>query len=285
MHNNIAVELIKTFSDEDVKRFGEYISSTIFNKRKELIKLFSEIIKCKPEFTSQVLKREKLFKKLYPDSKFNEQTIRTRMTELAALIRGYLAFADFQKNSFQQKMSLAKELMSRNKYSLSEKIFMETLDILETEKYENANYFGNKYYLLTELCNVFSSEGNFKDLHDTEIKRGESLIYFFLTDFLNSSRDVLTNNIQNKVIKDSTVSNEFLNCFSPGKFLTHLKKTGNEHSTLITIYYLAYLTRKENDNEDHYFKLKEIVFKEFNKFSKKSFSISGIFFQELYFRY
>lgn len=268
MHNNISVELIKTFSDEEVKSFGEYISCSFFNKRKELIKLYSAIIKCRPEFTNAILGKEKLFKKLYPASNYNEQTLRTRMTELTTLIRGYFSFAGFQKNKFQQKMSLARELMSRNKYAMAEKILSDNLELMENEKYENANYFGNKYYLLSELCNVFSSEGNLKELHKTEITRSESLIYFFLSDFLNSSRDILTNNIQNKVTKDSSISNEFLNCFSADKFLLHLRNTGNEHYALFTIYYLAYLTRKENDNEDHYFKLKEIVFKEFTNFSK-----------------
>ena len=269
MHNNISIELLKTFSDEDVKQFMDYVSCSLFNKRKEHIKLYSVIIKCKPEFTNPVLHREKLFNKLYPKSKYDEQTLRTRMTELTALIRSYLAFTHQHKNLFLQKISQAKELMSRNKYSMSEKILTNMLDDLENEKYKNSNYFEYKYFAFTELCKVYSATGNLKELLNTEISRSEFLIYFFLEDFLNSSRDILTNNVQNKTVKDSPVSNEFFKRFSLDNFLAMLKETKNEHYTIIAIYYYSYLTRKDNDNEDYYFKLKEIVFSEYKKFSKK----------------
>lgn len=269
MHNNISIELLKTFSDEDVKCFGEYLNSTLFNKRKELVRLYSVIIKCRPAYDNTVLKREKLFKKLYPKSKYDEQTLRTRMAELSALIRGYFSFTYQQKNVFQQKFSLAKELMSRNKYAMSGKILNDILETLEKEKYNDANYFGNKYSALSELCHVFSAEGNYKELNNTEIKRNECLICFFLSDFLNSSRDILTNNINNKVMKDSPVSNEFFKNFTPDNFLCYLKESDAEHYAILAIYYHAYLTRKESNNEKHYFNLKDIVFSEYKKFPKK----------------
>jgi hypothetical protein len=269
LHNNIAVELIKTFSDEDVKNFGEYIKCSLFNKRKELVKLFNVIAKCRPDYTNTVLKREKLFKKLYPKSKYDEQTLRTRMTELTTLIRGYFSLFHNQKNPYQQKMSLAKELMSRDKYKMSAKILNDIIEVLENEKYNNSDYFVNKYFALSELCNIFSMEGNYKELLNKEINRNESLIYFFLSAFLNSSRDIITDNIQNKVKKDSPISNQYFKCFSPENFLSFLKETNNEHYALIAIYYYSYLTRKENDVEEHYYNLKDIVFKEYNKFPKK----------------
>src|SRR5580765_3313708 len=98
MYSNISVELMKTFSDEDVKDFRAYITCTLFNKRKELIRLYDIIIKCRPDYTDPLLKREKLFKKLYPKSKYDEQTLRTRMTELSALIKGFFTFSYLQRN-------------------------------------------------------------------------------------------------------------------------------------------------------------------------------------------
>ena len=62
MFNNISIELIKTFSAEEIKNFEEYIKCPLFNKRKELVKLYGLIIKCRPEFTSPDLKRENLFR-------------------------------------------------------------------------------------------------------------------------------------------------------------------------------------------------------------------------------
>jgi hypothetical protein len=269
MYNIISVELINTFSDEDVVNFGVYIACPLFNKRKELIKLYNVIIELRSEGINPILEREKLFRKLYPKSKYDEQTLKTRMTELTALIRGYFSLVHLQKNPFLQKMSLANELMLRKKYLLSGKILNDILEPLENEKYDNSDYFVNRYFALTELCRVFSEENNCKEFNSTEIKRCECLIYFFLSDFLKNSRDILTSNINNKVMQDSAVSNEYLKYFSLNTFLNYLEETNNEHYAILAIYYHAYLTRKENDKEEHYFNLKDIVLKEYNKFPKR----------------
>lgn len=268
MFNNISIELLKTFSAEDVKNFGEYINCSLFNKRKELIKLYSVIIKCRPDYTNPVLKREKLFKKLYPQSRYDEQTLRSRMAELSSLIRGYLTYAYLQKNPFRQKMMQAKEMMERHKYLLSEKILKDALEVLEKNKFSDPEYLENKYNVLSELCNVLSAEENYKERLKAEISKAECYINLFLKDILTSAKDIITLNVHNKDSMHSDYVNEFLKNLSLENFLKYIKKTENGHFNIISIYYYTYLTRKENDNEEHYFKLKEIIFKEYNKFSK-----------------
>lgn len=268
MFNNISIELIKTFSDEDVKNFGEYINCSLFNKRKELIKLYSVIVKCRPDYTNPVLKRERLFKKLYPQSRYDEQTLRSRMAELSSLIKGFFTYAYLQKNPFQQKMIQASELKERHKFSISEKILKESLDALEKEKHLDPKYFEKKYFVLSKLFNVLKAEENYKEMLDIEISRSECFICFFLTDFLLNAKDIITSNIHQKDKKESIVVNKFINSFSFDKFLGFLKESKNENYAVIAIYYYNYLTRKENDKEEHYYNLKELIFKEYNKFSK-----------------
>lgn len=268
MHNNISVELIKTFSDEDVKNFREYIKCTLFNKRKELVRLYEIIVKCRPDFNASILQREKLFKKLYPHSIFDEQTLRTRMTELSSLIKGYFALAYMQKSSFRHKMSQAGELMERHKYSLSEKILKEILESLDNDKLNDPEYFKNKFTALTELSKVFSAKENYKERLDAEIRKADCFINFFLSDFLSIAKDIITLNVHNKNQKDSEIANEFLKDLSLEKFLNYLKEKANEQYAVIAVYYYTYLTRKENDNEEHYYNLKRIVFNEYMNFSK-----------------
>jgi len=268
MHNNVSIELLKSFSEEELKNFGEYISCSLFNKRKELIKLYSVIIMCRPDFKDPVLNREKLFKKLYPKSKYHDQTLRSRMAELSSLIRGFLIYIHLQKNPFQQKMIQASELMERQKFTISEKILKESLDALEKDKLLDPKYFEKRYLALSKLFNVLKAQENYKEMLDIEIKRAECFICFFITDFLLNAKDIITSNIHQKDTKESNVVNEFINNFSFEKFLGFLKESKNENYAVIAIYYYSYLSRKENDKEEHYYNLKEIIFKEYNKFSK-----------------
>lgn len=67
MFSNIAIDLLKTLSKEETKKFDAFINSPYYNTNTAVIRLFNTIKKYAPEFTDDSLRREKLFKKVYPE--------------------------------------------------------------------------------------------------------------------------------------------------------------------------------------------------------------------------
>ena len=131
MHNHTSIELLKTLNQEELKKLKDYISSPYFNKSETLVKLYEIILKQAPDFNSRQLQKEKLYNKLYPGKKYNEQTIRSRMVELTALIKGYLTLTGIEKDEFILKKTLIKEYRSRQKFELAYKLIKETFNKLE----------------------------------------------------------------------------------------------------------------------------------------------------------
>lgn len=269
MQSNTAVELLKLLNEDEIKDLREFLLSPVFNKRKEMVKIFEVIIRFRPEYSHRNLDKEKLFGKIYPGKKFNGKSLSVRLAELSALIREFLAFKGYKKNDIHKKILLANELNLREKYSMSEKYLNEALNNLENDKINDPKYFENKYNILTGLCEVFAAEYDYKKRINSEIKKAECLLSFLLIELLNNAATIITINVNNKEFRDSSLVNHFLENISVSSYLEYLKDSGNEQYPVVAIYYYAYMNRKEPDNEKHYYDMKEIIFREYGRFSKQ----------------
>ena len=58
MINTLLIDILRTFSAEEIKKFREMISSPYFNKQTPLIKLFDQIKIYYPEFRNEGLRKE-----------------------------------------------------------------------------------------------------------------------------------------------------------------------------------------------------------------------------------
>jgi hypothetical protein len=121
MNNNAIIKLLKTFSNKEMKEFREFLESPFFNKRKAVVKLFEVLNQAHPEFEAEILSKEIVFSKLFPDKKFNDSTLRVLTHYLYELTEKYLAYSRFGKEKFEYAFHLNKELLERNQYKLSEK--------------------------------------------------------------------------------------------------------------------------------------------------------------------
>src|SRR5262245_14354555 len=75
MKNTKLVNILKTFSKEEMKEFEKFVCSPYHNTGKNCMPLIKQLQKFYPEFESDVLTYENLYKKLYPGKKFNKQVM------------------------------------------------------------------------------------------------------------------------------------------------------------------------------------------------------------------
>lgn len=268
MHSNIAIELLKTFSGEELKRFEEYISSPFFNKSKVLIKLFNILEKHHPDFSSPVIAKEKLFKKLYPDKAYNEQSLRNRMAELSEMIKSFMAFERFDKNEMQKKQYYVEALTQRKKYKLGEQSVTNLLQSLKENEILDVDHFLHKLQTLEKAGQIFFSLGEESDKRfNVIIEKGENLINYFLIYILQVFHDIMISlQITNRKI-ELNITHEFLDSFDWELFLKKLKMKNYKYYNLLYIYFNMYKTLK-NYNEENYYSLKEAIFTEFDRYGK-----------------
>ena len=214
MINTLLIDILRTFSAEEMKKFGEMISSPYFNKQTPLIKLFDQIKIYYPEFRNEGLRKEIVYSGILPHKKYNYGSMKNLIFDLQKLAEKFITDQEIQKNKFELKKSLINTLQSRKLNNLCEKNLKELeKDIMGKEIIEK-DYF-LKLHFINELKinNTFeSSKGNinvsdkvrseYLDLCFNSIKH---LKKYYILDALRFYNYVITNKIipdTDKGIKD-----------------------------------------------------------------------------------
>src|SRR5688572_11985830 len=128
MYKSKLVAALRSMSNKELKWFEQYISSPFFNKNEKVLQLFSLLKKYHPEYEEEKVQMERIFPKMFPKEKLDEQKLRYVMTDLTKLAEDYLAYLEFDKNEVYKKHLLLSAYDSRN----LEKYFSSTLDEVNT---------------------------------------------------------------------------------------------------------------------------------------------------------
>jgi hypothetical protein len=76
MLNSQLIEILKTFSRDEISEFGDMVCSPYFNKKSAVTKFWKEINKYAPDFNSANLSREKIYSKVFPGKEYNYGTMK-----------------------------------------------------------------------------------------------------------------------------------------------------------------------------------------------------------------
>lgn len=105
---------LKSFSPFEIDCFEEMISSKYFNNQRTLSRLFAEIKKHYPEFSSTGFTREDLFDKVNPGKPYNDMIFRKYMSNLTKLAEEFLILSDNKEHDDRKLTSLLDQYERRN---------------------------------------------------------------------------------------------------------------------------------------------------------------------------
>lgn len=267
MHNHIAIDLMKSLSRAELKKLEDYISSPYFNKSSSLVKLFKIISGYGPDYTKPGLKKEKLYKKLYPGKTYNEQTIRSRMVELASLVRGFLSINGAENDEFMLKKALVKQYRVKQKYSLAEKFIVEELNELESRGIYDSNYFRDSLVMLDQLSKLYTARDMKAESLRLSYKRGEFTLNLYLNNLLQMNDEIIKTGIEQNEKPDIEFVKMFFDNFNFPEFLKGLEALDYKYYPFMAINYYTNLSMQNPGNEEYFYRLKELVFTHYNKFN------------------
>lgn len=79
------LNILRTFSKEEMARFYDLAASPYFNKKGNVLKLLAEIRKYHPDLTAENLDKERLWHKLFPGKKHNYGIMKNLIHDLNKL--------------------------------------------------------------------------------------------------------------------------------------------------------------------------------------------------------
>lgn len=268
-----ALQIIKTFTSEDVKKFELFLDSPYFNTSKKVAQLYSVITKFHPDFDSQRLTNTYLKKKLNTTS---ESTLKNLFADLYPLTENFLRINRMENHSYINEFFLLSELNDRNIKKLFDVKYKHILKISQETRKISSDYFYYMHSFLNQSIIDKNKQGTL--LNNTSLFKiinlqTDSSNHIF-TYFILDTLKILINMVSHaNSLAFDTSSNPFLKIFNEyfpddklDKIVRYLiKQEKNENAKeLLQLYFLNYKFRTSTDNEAI------LYFKEFKRLIEKS---------------
>jgi hypothetical protein len=114
MINNILVELLRSFSKEELLKFGDFVNSPFYNKKTAVVNLFNHLKNFHPQFDDrEQLDRRSIYRELYPRKPYNYGVMKNIIYELNSLGEKFLEITSFNENKPEQFRHLLAEVTDR----------------------------------------------------------------------------------------------------------------------------------------------------------------------------
>ncbi len=263
-----AIDVVKTFSDEELRDFALFTRSPYFNTNKNIIKLFDRI-NTKAKLNSDDLTEEFLHEKIFPGKSYNYGIMKNLLSELYKLIEKFLIVNSSKQNDdyrFEGLMSLARVYDDRFLDGNFKKLISGLKEDLDNELIGFDRY--HRYSLIEENIYYFNANrSNNKDLQDAVYNE---MIYTICEFFRKFSRnlwkiDINIGNLNTHYEKDFIeILGSNINFDGLTDALDGIKKDDHDNIVMNTLL-IKLLT--EPDNVDSFFKLKKHLAKRIDDYT------------------
>ncbi len=268
------LEILRTFSKQEMIKFEDFVRSPYFNKKENVLKLFLEIKKYAPGFVNENLEKEKIWLKIFPGKSYNYGIMKNLIHDLGKLCESFLSEEIYRKNEMQSTLDFLSSIRSRkilnvfiNKIESAEKTFLKNFS---TAKYDFlADYYEGMRDLYHLKVGFLQANQQFKR-KDELIKSPENLIFGFLINCFETFHNVILNSLNFNSPVKSNITYFLLKELEDHSVLKNVLEYTKEHSPdnypVLYCYYCMYKALSVNDSLEY-----------FNEFKNNLSQNSGLF--------
>ena len=263
MLDHQVIDILKSFSNEEIKQFRRFLASPYFNRSDNVTALFELLIKFHPNFISKKLSKEYVSQSIFGTGKYVDSTIRNLLSDLLDSCELFLMQENFRKSAALSFDYLLKEL-SEKKLKDAFNRNTEKLDY----KYSQIKDINSDYYLANHKIelNKFNFAGlNEKIVDNADADRHMNEIFlsgiYITVHYIIEIISLYLASIYYSVNYNRPLSNNFLKKAIKLINLDDFQNliSGTEHSFLINLY-IAMMRAFENlDDENAYESYKQLV--------------------------
>ena len=237
------IQILRSFSGKELRLFDQFIQNPFHNKNLKVIEFFELLQKYHPDFSSEHLSKESLFRSMMGSAVYKESYIRNLFSDLNVLAEKFIKVNLTENNPAFEKLFI-EELKNRDLTEITEKKIrafekrIKSVKVKEHSYYEDINFI---YEIKSFLIVDKSLTDNFRDM---QLK---NTIKLFLISVLE--------NVFYMIVEEQRV-----NVKQRYDFLKHTLKYMQIHqsefedSPLLMIYYhlsICFLSEKSEYNDEH----------------------------------
>jgi hypothetical protein len=249
------IQLLKSFSAREIKRFDTFLDSPYFNKNQQLLQFYRLLSVHHPKMESAKLAKEKVHARLYGSLVYKDKTMRDLTSELFKHAKGFLAHEELDRNGLEAS-AMRQQWFGDHKL---EKLGRSELD---TRKFllDNCTQRDYQYYHHQWLYELKKFEITASGLRDAEFKLLKDFDLLAPVHSLNRSYLIQLFFLHHYILAISSIYN-FTYDKSALKHVEALALPYVNKGDLIIDLYFNILKLAETHDELYYFELKKRVFK------------------------
>ena len=130
------IDLLATFTHDEIKEFERFIDSPFFNRDKTISHSYKFFKKFYPEFNNSKFTKENFFKSLYPGKPYNDSRVRNILSDLLKHGQDYITIKFTRGNPFVENASTLEALSMRMLDTLFTKKINEAYESIDIKKHD-----------------------------------------------------------------------------------------------------------------------------------------------------
>lgn len=229
MYNTILLKHLRRLTSQDFRELRKFTRSPYFNQREDVVHLFDYFDQVLNNKKSGSVKKEDVWKAVFPKQKFDDKKLHYISSFLLKTIKQYLAQSEAQEDTLQQQLYLCRALRRRGMEKSFEKELLSTESLQQIQNRRNTRHHFDRYQLEMELAahtmqQRRSGDMNLQAVHD-------ELTTYFIAETLRQGCTILTHQTMSKQVYDLKLLDEVLALVEAG---------GYEEVTAVMVYYHAF---------------------------------------------
>lgn len=269
MKRLLLIQILRTFSRDEIIKFDEFLRSPLYNKKPNAVKFFQILKKHAPEYRDDNVRKEDIWKQLYPGKNFNGGVFKNLILDLTKLSEKFIEVIQFEKSFPENKFIYLDALSKRRLHS---KFILEHRSL--QKNFEKSKFYRNYYSDLQRLETKKINHYNLHTMFDSAITDElETISDYYVSDVMvklsnvyneMASRSIALNKSAGKSSFDLVFGNNDLD-----KILKQSKALKERDLCILQVYYLKYLAFAFPENTDNYFNFKNALLKHSRLFSQE----------------
>lgn len=259
MQSSKLVNLLKTFSEEELKKFDEFVSSPYFNKNSNILKLLGYIKKYSDNYESVKLEKEEAYAKIFPGRKYNDKVMKNLMSELLRLGERFLEQTRYEKNKAGRYNYLLEELLYRKLYSIFCSKIKEAEELSDDFKKDEVYFYNNLNLSSLKHDYDLLTRSGLEKVHQEELTIDYLISFFFIWYFKYSY-----NLLNRKIGYNFDTDFNFIE-----NVIEYIKKRDFKNKSLILMYYYVFMLSLRPDEENYFYESRKLIEKNIKQLSRE----------------
>lgn len=262
MHNTRLVQILRLLENNEWKRFGQFLNSPYHNIREKPVALFNYLHPYFPEFRDPAIEKGKVFKALFPDKPYNDTKLRQVMSYTTKKLEEFVAVENCNKEDNHSSVQLLSFLRERGDDHLFELYWKNVMDDHEHQQSLTEEVYLKRFQLEAErtrhIEQLSQEKSRLQELNLSLL--GQNLDHYYLISKLKLYCDVLNYRNITAQTPDLLLMDEIL---------THIQQNDYSHVPGIAIYYNIIQTLLDNENENNFTRLKQLLSQYADRFERR----------------